>query len=157
MTPKRFIVIHHSLTKDGETVSWNAIRQYHKTERGWDDIGYHFGIEKIGGRYETLLGRLPDAVGAHCKELGMNALAYGLCLVGNFDETDVPQEQLFAAQLLCAFLCREKSIPVRHIYGHREVGMLAGFNWREGEYKSCPGARFDMGMFRNDVEQMLAP
>lgn len=152
---KRFIVIHHSLTKDGETVSWDAIRNYHIKERGFTDIGYHFGIEKIGYRYETLIGRMPNETGAHCKELGMNSLAYGICLVGDFDSAAPPKEQLFAAALLCAFLCKDKNIPVRHIYGHREVGRLAGFNWEEGEYKSCPGSQLSMDELRTDVQRML--
>jgi hypothetical protein len=153
---KNYIIIHHSLTKDGDTVSWGAIRRYHMEERGWDDIGYHFGIERINGRYEVLIGRMPNVVGAHCKELGMNSNAFGVCLVGNFDEAPPHPDQLFATQLLCAFLCREYHIPPANILGHRDIGLLIGYDWKAGQYKSCPGKLFDIESFRIEVAKMTA-
>ena len=47
MNPQ-YIVIHHSLTKDGTVADWEAIRRYHKEINGWSDIGYHYGIERVG-------------------------------------------------------------------------------------------------------------
>ena len=36
-----YILIHSSGTKDSETLSWGAIRQYHIFDNGWIAIGYH--------------------------------------------------------------------------------------------------------------------
>lgn len=142
---KHYIVIHHSLTADGKTVNWQAIRRYHVIERGWDDIGYHYGIEKVGDTYEILLGRLPDQHGAHCKELGMNTFGYGICLVGNFDEAPPPAEQVDIAVGLVRYLMRQDAISVDHVLGHGEVQKLAGYD----QVKSCPGKLFDMNKFRS--------
>ena len=36
--------------------------------------------------------------------------------------------------------------------GHREVGLLAGKDWRQGAYKTCPGRSFDLDRFRQELE-----
>jgi len=146
---KSHIVVHHSLTKDGMVVNTGAIRDYHKNVHKWNDIGYHYLIELVGDEYEVFVGRMPDQPGAHCKELGMNTRGYGVCLVGNFDLAPPPDAQMDKLIELLRYLMRQDHIPVFNVLGHREVGIRAGFDWTKGEYKTCPGIRFDMMHLRD--------
>ena len=132
------IIIHHSLTKDGTTVSWQAIRRYHMIDLGWSDIGYHFGIELVNGEYEALVGRDLNREGAHT--VGMNSRGIGICFVGNFDVEDVPRAQWDRGIKLVRSYCQLLSIPVRNVQGHRDHAQ-----------KSCPGKRFDMDRFRKEL------
>lgn len=138
MKPNK-IILHHSLTKDSGTVSWQAIRKYHCIDLGWSDIGYHYGIEKVNDRYEILLGRMLSIQGAHTKEANKNSI--GICMVGNFDDTQVS----FAQWLLCLKLVKDLlitfNIPCNAVYGHNE------FN----PGKTCPGRYWDMQAFRKDL------
>jgi hypothetical protein len=135
-----YIMLHHSLTKDGETVSWQAIRRYHVQDMEWKDIGYHFGLELINSDYEILVGRPIDAEGAHCWQQGMNQKALGICFVGNFDIDSVPDEQWAKGVTLVRSLTRLLDIPISFVIGHRDYAP-----------KSCPGKLFDLEKFRKDV------
>ena len=138
MTPKN-IIIHHSLTRDGLTVSWDDIRRYHIEVNGWRDIGYHFGIELIDstGNYEILLGRFPNERGAHC--IPRNHDSIGICLIGNFDLAPPEKEQWDKAVSLCDWLC--ETYHIERILGHGEA-----------DDRSCPGRYFDMDKFRLDMK-----
>lgn len=138
------IILHHSLTKDSETVSWNAIRKYHRS-LGWSDIGYHYGIERVNDSYEIMLGRFESRMGAHTK--GHNKHSIGICLVGNFDleEPDFDMWCL-AIDLVKDIMKRHNfggnlSIPVESVLGHRELA----------SYKSCPGHCFNLDLFRSQL------
>jgi hypothetical protein len=140
-----YIIIHHSLTKDSGTVSWSAIRSHHVGNLGYLDIGYHFGIEAVNNpmdkilTMEILMGRWVGNHGAHCPPRNKDGV--GICLIGNFDEHEVPKLQWEKAIDLCLWLHREFNILLANIRGHKE----------EHANRTCPGKNFDMEKFRQDV------
>jgi N-acetylmuramoyl-L-alanine amidase len=149
------VVIHHSLTKDGEVVDWEAIRKYHREVKGWSDIGYHYGIERVGKGILLQIGRSESKPGAHTKEMHMNSKSLGICVVGNFDLAPPGLEVMrFLAEVVRRKIA-EYGIPMNAVLGHREVGAMAGYDWRKGQYKSCPGKHFNMDILRQIVSGEL--
>ena len=144
MIPEK-IIFHCSATPDGDTYSWDAIRRYHIEERGWDDIGYHYGAERYDGKIILLRGRKPWVMGAHCKAAGRNRDSLGVCVVGEFD-TAPPDDDVYAVAVrLLANLCWTFHIPASQVYGHRE--------FESG--KSCPGSQWDLDATRRDIAALL--
>ena len=139
MEPKN-IIIHHSLTKDGKTVSWDDIRKYHKS-LGWRTIGYHYGIELVNDDYEIFVGRMMNESGAHCKQQGMNYKSLGICCIGNFDVDSVPKKQWQTCLKLVRSLVDILRLSLDNIYGHNEFA----------HYKSCPGNNWSMKEFRREL------
>jgi hypothetical protein len=132
-------MIHHSLTQDGETVSWGAIEHYHKAARGWQDIGYHYGVERIQGRPYALIGRGENQVAAACREGQMNSRALHVCCVGNYDlEPPAPDTlDVLIRRVLLPLMDRYR-IPAGNIVGHHAYA----------PYKSCPGIKFNLTALR---------
>ncbi len=141
MNPTK-IIIHHSLTEDNGTVSWNAIRNYHIYECGWKNIGYHYGIELVGENYEIFKGRMDNEEGAHC--LGFNQDSIGICLVGNFDVVASTEAQLKLLRTLVRSLMGIYGIKTSDVLGHWETYELRHKNIE----KTCPGIMFKMQDFR---------
>ena len=149
MTRRDYIVLHHSLTKDGETVSWGAIEEYHLNEMGMRDIGYHYGIELIGKKYFALVGRPEEEIAAACKQAEMNARGIHVCFVGNYDEHPAPLEMVkVALRRVILPVMHRHGIPPERIIGHRDAGIMDGFDWRKNQFKTCPGTAFDMDLVR---------
>jgi hypothetical protein len=140
MKPTR-IILHCSDTADSGTVSWEAIRKFHVEQRGWADVGYHYGVELIGDRYAILKGRPADQIGAHCR--GQNHDSLGVCFVGKFDapECAPPAAQWSLGLTLVRQLCAGHGIPFSRVYGHRDFD----------PHKTCPGLAFDLARFRADL------
>lgn len=128
------VVLHHSLTKDGEVVDFSAIKRFHINTRGWRDIGYHYVIEMVNGEPRTFKGRPEGTIGAHT--LGYNHFL-GICIVGNYDKDEVPKELLLELYKLLD--------DIRDRYG--EI-IIHGHN--EYSTKTCPGKKFPL----NEIKEM---
>ncbi len=140
MKPK-YIILHHSATADGWTLSADDIRRYHMEVNGWKDVGYHFFIERVEDSTQILAGRMLDEDGAHC--VGRNHDSIGICFVGNFDIADPPQASWDAGVRLVRSLCRVFGIPPENVGGHRDYAE-----------KTCPGIKFDLDKFRNALKEV---
>jgi len=139
-------MVHHSLTRDGQTVSWGAIRRYHVEHNGWNAIGYHYGVELVGDQYEALLGRSELDPAAACPQAQMNARALHVCCVGNYDLAPPPApmlETLVRLVILPAMV--EYGIPVERIIGHRDIRAS----------KTCPGTQFDLEVVRQMSQESM--
>lgn len=168
----KWIVIHHSMSVDGTTRDWDAIRKYHMSwryngeiisqakyndlfEQGktvglevpWKDVGYHFGIEKLDDKYVVLPGRKIGEIGAHAQ--GFNARSVGICCVGNFDKEAPSPELIYVLKSLCRQLQIEFAIPQDQVIGHRETYAL--LEPPQPVAKTCPGSMFDLDKLRSQL------
>lgn len=128
------VILHHSLTKDGMVVDFEAIKRYH-VGKGWGDIGYNFVIENVNGEARTFLGRPLNIPGAHTR--GQNIGTIGVCIVGNYDITNLPtdlEEELY--KLLDRLEVENKGIE---IMGHCDYP-----DPDSGYVKTCPGKLFPL-------------
>jgi N-acetyl-anhydromuramyl-L-alanine amidase AmpD len=126
-----YIILHHSFTKDGNVVDWDAIRRYHIDENGWKDIGYHYGLEKVNGEYVVKIGRPEWEEGGHTK--GMNNKSIGICVVGNFDVDELEPEAFEMLKELVLDIMFRYGIPAEKIKGHCDFSD-----------KTCPGKKFPL-------------
>lgn len=134
------IMLHHSAGPDGKAVDWTGIRRQHTEERGWRDVGYHFGVERVEGAYKALIGRPLHLQGAH--EPTANRSAIGVCMVGNYSDVAPPDEML---QVLGRLIL----VPLMELLDIPESGIL--FH-RDKKATECPGARFTREHVKRAIE-----
>jgi len=84
------IVLHHTGadTPFRGIDGWYDIDRYHRS-KGWKGIGYHYGIDPMGGIWSLRPTRL---IGSHAE--GHNALSIGVVVWGNKTKTDAQYEAL---------------------------------------------------------------
>ena len=130
------IVVHHSASPThvrtgGKLVPVDAamIRGWHLT-KGWSDIGYHFVIMPDGSCED---GRPLYRPGAHCKDANRNFIGIGICLVGNFSQTEVPDVQLEGLVDKIVRLLSAYHLTVEDVELHSKV---------PGAATECPGRYF---------------
>jgi len=145
------IVVHHSKSPDSDVAfNWSGLRRYHVEEKGWSDVGYHYGIEKVNGRYEVLVGRLMNRVGAHC--VGLNRKSIGVCVVGDFDSREPTRAQYELLADFIGSLVEVFGLSVEQVIGHGEYDPT----YPSGEPRTCPGKKFSMNKLRNAIRRHLA-
>lgn len=120
------IVLHHTGAEEKDTAQ---IRRYHLS-KGWQDIGYHYVIERDG---TVVAGRRLSLAGAHCLADGMNRKAVGIALIGNFEVTFPSYRQIVELQGLLSELRQKLGIKPENILLHRQV---------RGAATLCPGQNF---------------
>lgn len=152
MNRPEYIVLHHSFTEDNTLLSdYEAIRNYHMNVLGFEAIAYHYVVERVDGKPVTRSGRWEGQVGAHTREMGMNRRSLGVCVVGNYDIAPPDNEMLKELVKIIWVLKVGYGIPASNVIGHREAGAMAGYDWRKGQFKTCPGRSWDMDALRKMV------
>ncbi len=135
--PWRHIVVHHSATPGGNAEQFD---HYHRTVRGWDELGYHFvitngqgapdGQVQVGSRWKV------QKWGAHTggtPDNEYNEYGIGICLVGDFSSSMPTQAQLDSLVELLDYLAARYGISKHNIIGHRDA---------PGANTQCPGDAF---------------
>ena len=119
------IVIHHAGMRLDKDMTVQDIHDFHKYHNKWSGIGYHFVIHK-NGIIEH--GRPLETLGAHTFK--NNQFTVGICLTGNYNIGNPPQEQLYSAVQLVGAICDKYHFEPTDttIFGHRDFGKT-----------SCPG------------------
>ena len=138
------IVIHHTATDQGNAFYVDRLH----LDRGWDNgMGYDFLIDngtrgKTIGQIEVGPRWMKQMDGAHTKQGNWNKMAIGICVVGNYSETGLPDKMFDSLVFLVATLKGFYHIPEKNIIGHRDV---------PGAATECPGKFFPWNEFKRRI------
>lgn len=136
----KYIVIHHSATARGSAQGMN---HYHRYKRHMENgLAYHFVIGNgrgmpdgqiaVGQRWRSQLN------GGHLKSEAQNAVAIGICLVGNFNDSAPTPAQMRSLSALTTYLMQRTRINATGIRLHRQINIKP---------TECPGKKFPTKAF----------
>lgn len=125
----RAIVVHHTASQSGD---FRSVRRHHLS-RGWLEIAYHFvlsnGSTDIGlGHLEPTWRYRLGLWSAGTKSRRANLTALHVCIVGNYEETELPKALEGPVGHAIRALQEKHGIPDDRILLHRDCGRTA-----------CPG------------------
>lgn len=142
----RYIVVHHSGGTSGDL---DFLRRVHRERQARDPIDmipYHFviGNGRGMGLGETLPTRRWTYAlwGAHVRGRDRNFRGIGICLIGNFEEREVPEAQYLALLDLTRTLMRRHRIEAANVSLHGQT---------PGERTRCPGRNFPAARFFDEI------
>lgn len=143
------IVVHCSATRPdwfaGKTLAAKVkeIKRWHVDDNNWNDIGYHFIIDRDG---KVAKGRDVSVAGAHVPKRNANSI--GVCLIGGhgssptdkFDKNFTPEQNLALRELLQDL--QALHVDIEKVSGHNDYANRAcpGFKvseWFTGKQKSA--------------------
>ena len=93
------------------------IERYHRNERKWAGIGYHFLVGHDGSVYE---GRPASVQGAHVSRHNKQNL--GISMIGDFDRQVPTSRQLATLHALLRDKVDQYSLSRTAVFGHRDLG-----------------------------------
>ena len=139
------IVLHHSATASGDVATIDAQHRQRKDSAGkaWLGIGYHFVIGNgrglDDGQVEPTFRWRQQLAGAHAGNTQQNDSGIGICLIGNFNDTEPTARQLAAIQELVTVLADQYKMNQQAVVRHLDVRAT-----------ECPGRKFPF-------DQVVAP
>jgi hypothetical protein len=128
-----------------------GICRFHRNDRGWDDIGYNFLVDKYGTIYEGRAGGIDQPVmGAQAQ--GFNAQSTGIANIGTFEDVPQSPEAIESMAKLIRWKLPLHGVPTsgrvtltsaggasnRYPAG-RQVRFNRISGHRDGNQTSCPG------------------
>jgi LysM repeat protein len=130
----RYIVVHHSATKEGTA---RGMDLYHRRKGMENGLAYHFvvgngrgtgdGVIEIGNRWRRQIK------GGHLASDRLNEISIGICLVGNFNNQRPTPAQMRSLRALVQYVMLRSRTGVGSVKLHKQI------NTKPTE---CPGRQF---------------
>ena len=124
----KWIVAHHSAIRNGNALIYDRAHRARGMENG---LAYHFvignGIDSGDGEIEIGGRWLKQLKGGHVHREEINEVGIGICLVGNFEETNPTPKQLAAFRELMGDLRTSVTGTTVQFAVHREIIPAAHF------------------------------
>ena len=144
----KYIVIHHSAGNFGTIEFLQEVHRDRQAGDPIDAIPYHYvigngnglGMGEIASDWRQEMNIWGTHVSAN--NMTRNFLGLGICLVGNFEETDLPAPQFDALVTLTRSLMRRYDISPAKVGLHGNI---------DGESTKCPGRLFPHDRFQGAI------
>ncbi len=143
----QYIILHHSATDyqankediTGEIIAKSICRnQREKWLKEYPNYkcDYHFIIGHTG---EVFNAQQIEQPAWHCTNYQANLVIIGICLLGNFENIEMPTEQFNAGVKLIKTLMKEYNVPLINVLRHRDI--VSDITGRANSTE-CPGKNF---------------
>lgn len=133
----KYIVVHHSATESGSVESIDRAHRERKDASGksWLGVGYHFvignGQGMADGLVEPTFRWREQLQGAHAGSRLYNEEGIGICVIGDFSDSEPSPRQIAATRQLISHLSQRYQISADRVLRHSDL-----------QASECPGGRF---------------